>query len=119
MLRYLPLLAYPLLPALVGALFAKSPLWLCGVLGVLLLVLHYTLGKKQLVKSLVLPGLPRGFPGAIAALCVTCLLTQAIAAFLLGVGLVAGWRVGWLLPYALIPSMLLSIGLEMRRNLHR
>lgn len=116
MLRYLPLLAYPLLPAVAGVLLATSPLWLGAALLVLLLGLVWKGGRKELVKRLALPGLPSGFPGPIAALCVVCLLTQAVAAFLLGIGLVAGWRVVWLLPYSLLPSLVLAAVLEMQRR---
>ncbi|WP_229016195.1 hypothetical protein [Xanthomonas vesicatoria] len=118
MLRYLPLLLYPVLPAIAGAFFATSPRWLCGTLAVLLVALSAG-GKTQFARSLVLPSLPSKFAGAGAALCVMCLFTQAISAFLLGIGLVAGWKVGWLLPYALLPSVLLSIGMAARRSLRR
>ncbi|CAD0363950.1 hypothetical protein CFBP498_49860 (plasmid) [Xanthomonas hortorum pv. vitians] len=118
MLRYLPLVLYPVLPAIAGAFFATSPRWLCGSLVVLLFAL-YAGGKRNFARSLVLLRLPARFAGAAAALCVTCLFTQAIAAFLLGIGLVAGWQVGWLLPYALMPSVLLSFGMAARRSLRR
>jgi hypothetical protein len=115
-LRYLPLLAYPLLPAVAGVLLATSPMGLGDALLVLLFGLAWKGGRKQLAKRLALPGLPAGFPGPIAALCVASLLTQAVAAFLLGMGLVASWRIVWLLPYALLPSLVLAAALEMQRR---
>ena len=116
MIRYLPLLAYPLLPAVSGVVLATHPLMMAGLFAVLLLGLLWKGSRRRVGKHLALPGLPRGFPVPIAALCAVGLLEQAVAAFLLGMGLVAGWQVGWLLPYAIVPSLFLVGELEIQRR---
>ena len=115
MKRYLPLIVYPVVPALAGILMGTQPL----ALGVVLIAGAGAVAwkaRRRPVLDILVPSLPAaGFPRPVAALVVTGLLLQAVASFVLGLGVVAGWSIAWLLPYAILPSSLLAAAVFLRR----
>lgn len=119
MRRYLPLILYPVAPAVAGALMGTYPLVLAGLLVAAAAAWLWKARSRPALDVLV-PSLPAsGFRKPIAAMVVLGLLMQAVASFLGGMGSLAGWSVAWLLPYAVLPSLFLAGWLGLKRRLSK
>ena len=106
---YWVVLVYPVVPAVAGVLMGTYPLVLVAAL-VAAGIAWLWKARRRPVLDLLVGTLPtEGFSRPVSGLVVTALFVQAVASFLLGMGIVASWNIAWLLPYATIPSSVLAI----------
>ena len=109
-------LVYPIAPAAAGVLMGTYPLALAALL-VAGAAAWVWKARKRPVLDILMPAVTvEGFSRLAAALVAIALLVQAVASFLLGMGIVAGWSIVWLLPYATMPSSVLAGGLYLRKR---